>query len=224
MQSHAGRAREMRLAPRQPPAAREPATGKPGAGNGAGIGERFSEIRRPRRWSRDRRYGRERLRAKGQARPEQRGQSLRNHRSRVGACAGAPGPARVSPGASAQDQRWVPSATSAPRHGSGIPRPSDRPEARPGPALPAPGTAAPGPGDSRSRGTSRHDPPPEPPRARTVPRAPEQPRDSPASAALPRPSRAGSPGTSCPSGPCCCGPGSVAADTTKGGRGGAAPR
>lgn len=33
MQSHAGRAWEVRLAPRQPPAAREPATGKPGAGN-----------------------------------------------------------------------------------------------------------------------------------------------------------------------------------------------
>lgn len=39
MQSHAGRAREVRLAPRQPPAVQEPKGEERAAGNCAGIGE-----------------------------------------------------------------------------------------------------------------------------------------------------------------------------------------
>lgn len=169
----------MHLAPRQSPAAREAPRGQRGAGNCAGIGERFPGIRRPRRWSRERRYGR-----RGR---EQRAKHGHSSGARAFGITGVergprprarPRPALVPPDAAAWDQGWVASVTSAPS----IPEtwlrnpPAKRQTRGPsGSVLPAPRTAAPGPGVSRSRGTSRHDPPPEPPRARTVSRAPEQP-------------------------------------------------
>lgn len=197
MQSLAGRAQEVQLAPRQPPAAREPQgdSGEQGTVPASGNDSQGSA-------GREDGAGRGGTAGRGS---EQRAKHSHSSGARAFGITGVergprprarPRPALVPPDAAAWDQGWVASVTSA----LSIPEtwlrnpPAERQTRGPsGPVLPAPRTAAPGPGGSRSRGTSRHDPPPEP---RTVPRAPEHPQNSLASAALPRPSRGGSPGTS----------------------------